>query len=57
MGPRPSRVRRDRHGAFIGGETLALAVMVGEWPGEGFPHVRDVDIDGTSAKIGLRLSK
>jgi len=56
-GPEALRSAADRHEAFIGGETLALAVMIGEWAGEGFPHVRDVDIDGTSAKIGLRLSK
>jgi isoleucyl-tRNA synthetase len=45
-----------RHEEFIGGETLALAVMVGDDVAEGYPHIRDVDIDGTAARIGLRLS-
>jgi isoleucyl-tRNA synthetase len=41
------------HETFIGGETLALAVSVGE-AGDDYPHVREVDIDGISATIGLR---
>jgi isoleucyl-tRNA synthetase len=40
---------------FIAGETLAVAVSHGdERVGEGFPHVRDVDIDGILARIALR---
>jgi isoleucyl-tRNA synthetase len=40
---------------FIAGETLAVAVSHGdERVGEGFPHVRDVDIDGIPARIALR---
>jgi hypothetical protein len=30
-------------------------VTVGEGVAEGYPHIRDVDIDGTPAQIGLRL--
>jgi len=44
-----------RHEDFIGGETLALAVTVaGSVEDRDFPHVREVDIDGTPATIGLR---
>jgi isoleucyl-tRNA synthetase len=50
------RSAADRHGGFIGGETLALAVTVGEGVPADYPHIRDVDIDGTAARIGLRLS-
>jgi isoleucyl-tRNA synthetase len=50
------RSAADRHEAFIGGETLALAVTVGEGVAEGYAHLRDVDIDGTPARIGLRLA-
>jgi len=40
---------------FIAGETLAVAVSHGdERVGEGFPHVREVDIDGSPARIALR---
>jgi len=53
-GPEPIRNAADRHEAFIGGETLALAVTIEGGVGEGYPHVRDVDIDGTPARIGLR---
>jgi len=49
------RTAADRHEGFIGGETLALAVTVGEGVAGGYSHVRDVDIDGTPAQIGLRL--
>jgi isoleucyl-tRNA synthetase len=54
-GPDAIRSAADRHEAFIAGETLALAVTVeGSVPAAGFPHVREVDIDGTPATIGLR---
>jgi isoleucyl-tRNA synthetase len=46
------------HEAFIGGETLALEVVVGaNVVGLDFPHVREVDIDGTPATIGLRRAR
>jgi isoleucyl-tRNA synthetase len=46
-----------RHEEFIGGETLALAIMLGAGAAEGdYPHVREVEIDGTPATIGLRRS-
>ncbi len=49
------RSAADRHQDFIGGETLALAVTIGAGVADtDFPHVRDVDIDGTPASIGLR---
>jgi isoleucyl-tRNA synthetase len=54
-GPEPIRTAADRHEMFIGGETLALAVTIGGGVDEAYPHVRDVDIDGTPATIGLRL--
>ncbi len=41
------------HETFIGSETLALAVRVGD-ASDDYPHVREVDIDGISATIGLR---
>jgi isoleucyl-tRNA synthetase len=41
------------HREFIGGETLALEVRVGDGAAD-LPHVREVDIDGTPATIGLR---
>ncbi|HET9949328.1 MAG TPA: isoleucine--tRNA ligase [Longimicrobiales bacterium] len=55
-GPEPVAHAAGRHEAFIGDETLALAVSVGVGAGieEGYPHVREVDIDGTRATIGLR---
>jgi isoleucyl-tRNA synthetase len=54
-GTDPIRAAAGAHEAFIGGETLALVVTVGEAvPGEDFPHVREVDIDGEAARIGLR---
>ncbi len=54
-GPETIRTAADRHGPFIGAETLAVAVSVGGESAAGYPHVREVDIDGTPAKIGLRL--
>jgi isoleucyl-tRNA synthetase len=42
------------HEGFIGGEVLALAVTVGAAAETGFPHQREIDIDGTPATIGLR---
>jgi isoleucyl-tRNA synthetase len=54
-GPDVIRSAAARHESFIGGETLAVVVTV--WPGAPqyeFPHVREVDIDGTPATIGLR---
>ncbi len=54
-GPDTIRGAADRHGSFIGGETLALAVTVAGAVAESqYPHVREVDIDGTPATIGLR---
>jgi len=49
------RAAAERHKAFIGGETLAIGVSVnGPVVERDFPHVREVDIDGTPATIGLR---
>ncbi len=40
---------------FIAGETLAVAVAHGDdRVDQGFPHVRDVDIDGIPTRIALR---
>lgn len=45
------------HETFIAGETLALSVTIGDdGVTEGFEHVREVDIDGTQARVGLRVS-
>ncbi len=45
------------HRDFIGGEVLAVEVDVVEGVSDGeLPHVREVDIDGTPATIGLRPS-
>ena len=47
-----------RHLEFIGGETLALNVTASASVAEAdFPHVREVDIDGTPATIGLRRAR
>ena len=49
------RAAAERHRAFIGGETLAVAVSVnGAVAERDFPHVREIDIDGAPATIGLR---
>jgi isoleucyl-tRNA synthetase len=54
-GPDAIRSAAERHRAFIGGETLAIAVSVnGPVVGRDYPHVREIDIDGTPATIGLR---
>ena len=53
----PERVREvaTAHRDFIGGETLALTIAVEDDITDGtFEHVRDVDLDGTPAKIALR---
>ncbi|HSM59385.1 MAG TPA: isoleucine--tRNA ligase [Longimicrobiales bacterium] len=44
------------HEAFVTGETLAVSVALG---GEAtdFPHVREVDLDGTPARIALRPAR
>ena len=56
-GPGAIRSAAEAHERFIGGETLAEAVAVVDVVSErDFPHVREVDIDGTSASIGLRPS-
>ncbi len=56
-GTEPIRAAATSHRDFIGGEVLAVDVEIGEAvPGDDFPHVREVDIDGTPAAIGLRPS-
>ncbi|MBM4184652.1 MAG: isoleucine--tRNA ligase [Gemmatimonadetes bacterium] len=56
-GPDAIRSAAGLHEAFIGGETLALAVTVtGAVAERDFSHVREVDIDGTPATIGLRAA-
>ncbi|MDX1495744.1 MAG: DUF5915 domain-containing protein, partial [Longimicrobiales bacterium] len=54
-GPEEIRAAASGHRDFIGGEVLAVAVEVVE-DGIDLPHVREVDIDGTPAVIGLRPS-
>ena len=44
----------EAHGDFIAGETLAVSVAVGD--GAGWPHVREVDLDGVAAGIALRTA-
>ncbi len=54
-GPNGVQAAAEAFRAFIAGETLAVSLSVGDGNvGEGFPHVRDVDIDGTPARIALR---
>jgi isoleucyl-tRNA synthetase len=54
-GPDAIRHAAGRHQTFIGGETLALALTVAGTDAQlDFPHVREIDIDGTPATIGLR---
>jgi isoleucyl-tRNA synthetase len=54
-GPEAVQSAATAHEPFIGGETLADAMAVrAEGAGDDFPHVVEVDIDGTPATIGLR---
>ena len=53
-GADPVRAAAETHEDFIGGETLALAVTIGADVAGEYPHVLDVDLDGTTAQIGLR---
>ena len=56
-GPNPLQDAAREHKEFIARETLALGVSIGSELAEGdFPHVRDVDLDGTQAQIGVRPS-
>ena len=49
------RAAAAAHAAFIGGETLAVDVSVSDSvDATAFPHVLEVDLDGTPASIGLR---
>ena len=53
-GPADVRAAADAHETFVASETLARSVRIGGPDEEmGLPHVRDVDIDGTPARIGL----
>jgi isoleucyl-tRNA synthetase len=49
----PARHHQD----FIGGETLAPRVNLGGFGTVEYPHVREVDIDGTLALIALRRAE
>jgi isoleucyl-tRNA synthetase len=54
-GPDSVQAAATSHADFIAGETLAVAVTVGDGEvGSAFPHVRDVDVDGTPVRIALR---
>ncbi len=54
-GPDDIRAAAVAHEAFIGGETLASSVAVADAVSDDdFPHVREVDVDGIPAWIGLR---
>jgi isoleucyl-tRNA synthetase len=45
----------EAYADFIGGETLAVEVSAREAVSEpGYPHVREVDLDGVPVRIGLR---
>ncbi|HKJ00854.1 MAG TPA: DUF5915 domain-containing protein, partial [Longimicrobiales bacterium] len=39
---------------FIAGETLSVSVTVGDGADAGFPHARDLDLDGVPARLALR---
>ena len=53
-GPEAVRQAAALHREFIAGETLAVSVTTGEESGDGYPHVRDVDLDGVPARVALR---
>ncbi|NNL30933.1 MAG: class I tRNA ligase family protein, partial [Gemmatimonadetes bacterium] len=56
-GSKEIRTAAESHRDFIGGEVLAAEMNVVEAIEEGdLPHVREVDIDGTPATLGLRPS-
>lgn len=44
------------HGEFIAGETLAVSLLDGPATEGEFPHLREVDLDGVSASIALRIA-
>jgi isoleucyl-tRNA synthetase len=55
-GPDPVRAAAGTHGDFITRETLAVSLRVeAELGDDGMTHVRDVDLDGTPARLGLGL--
>jgi len=57
-GPEAIVAAAQRHEAFIGGETLALTVTIDGGVDEAaYPHVQEVDIDGTAARIGLKRAE
>jgi isoleucyl-tRNA synthetase len=54
-GPEAVREAAATHRAFIAGETLAVSIDTGDGAvTDGYPHVRDVDLDGMPARIALR---
>jgi isoleucyl-tRNA synthetase len=56
-GPDDLRAAAATHRNFVASETLALDVLIDPELSEAdFLHVRDVDIDGTAARIGLRAT-
>ncbi|NNF12575.1 MAG: isoleucine--tRNA ligase [Gemmatimonadetes bacterium] len=56
-GSKEIRTAAESHRDFIGGEVLAAQMNVVEAIEDGdLPHVREVDIDGTPATLGLRPS-
>jgi hypothetical protein len=56
-GPASLQGAAQSHRDFISGETLATSLTVGDTiPDQGFAEVREVDIDGTAARIALAVS-
>ena len=54
-GPEDVMQAARTHGDFIAGEVLAVSVAVGDDSGgDGFPHIREVDLDGIQARLALR---
>jgi isoleucyl-tRNA synthetase len=54
-GPEPIQAAADQHRDFIARETLALSLDIGkELAEDEIEHMRDVELDGSAAHIGLR---
>jgi isoleucyl-tRNA synthetase len=55
-GPEDLLAAARAYEAFIAGETLALSLSAGLEDND-YPHVREVDLDGVSARIALRTAE
>lgn len=52
-GDRDVLTAAERHGDYIGGETLATSLATGDWTDGEYGAVQALDLDGSVARIGL----